>query len=218
LALAAQLAFALIRPDTRATIQPLPEAPDAGSLRLLAQGEPMTAAQWLTLRLQAFDDQPGTHLPLAALDTSRLIRWLDALLELDPASQYPLLLATRVYTQGADPARARALLEVAHRAFLRDPERRWPWLAHAVVAARHGLRDMPLALAYARDLSRHATHAPGWARQMEIFLLEDIGEIETARVLLGGLIDSGQVQDPHERAFLLGRLDAMEKSPRTRPR
>ncbi len=52
---------------------------------------------------------------------------------------------------------------------------------------------------------------------MEIFLHEDMGEYEAAKVLLGGLLASGTVTDPHELAFLVERLkqlEAAEKSSR----
>jgi hypothetical protein len=39
-----------------------------------------------------------------------------------------------------------------------------------------------------------------------------MGEHEAAKILLGGLLASGTVQDPHEIAFLMGRLDALEKA------
>jgi hypothetical protein len=45
---------------------------------------------------------------------------------------------------------------------------------------------------------------------MQIFLHEDMGEYETARVLLGGLLASGTVTDPHEIHFLLERLNSLE--------
>ncbi len=56
---------------------------------------------------------------------------------------------------------------------------------------------------------------PGWARQMEIFLREDLGEYESAKILLGGLLASGSVTDPHEVRFLterLAQIEAAEKS------
>ena len=49
-----------------------------------------------------------------------------------------------------------------------------------------------------------------WARQMEIFILEDMNELDAARILLGGLLESGQIDDPGERLFLQNRLQEME--------
>ena len=79
-----------------------------------------------------------------------------------------------------------------------------------MLPTRHGLGDRETALRYARAISQHARHAPGWARQMHIFVLEDMGQTEAARILLGGLLASGSVTDPHEIAFLTKRLEEMQ--------
>ncbi|HSB49660.1 MAG TPA: hypothetical protein VLD15_09100, partial [Burkholderiales bacterium] len=52
--------------------------------------------------------------------------------------------------------------------------------------------------------------ASNWARQMRIFILEDLGELEAARVLLGGLLASGEVTEPKEIHFLMERLKELE--------
>jgi hypothetical protein len=75
-----------------------------------------------------------------------------------------------------------------------------------------------LALRYANDIAAHAGTASNWARQMRIFILEDLGEIESARILLGGLLANGEVQDPAEIRFLTERLRQLQKpsaAPRT---
>src|SRR4030067_2185329 len=116
---------------------------------------------------------------------------MDAPRGLDPQGQYPLLAASRLYGEVPDPARQREMLEFVYHKFQEDPARRWPWLAHAAVIARHRLKELPLALKYAHALAdKSAGHdIPNWAQQMEIMLLEDMGEVETAQVLLGGLLD-----------------------------
>ncbi|MGE5523667.1 MAG: hypothetical protein ACM3SS_08120 [Rhodospirillaceae bacterium] len=161
------------------------------------------------LQLQSFDDQPGVRIGFRDLDYARLASWLDRALSLDPRSDYPLLLAAQVYSQVPDPARQRIMLDFVHRAFAEKPNARWRWLAHAAIVARHRLHDDGLALRYARDIALHAQAAPGWAKQMHIFLLEDLGEGEQAKVLLGGLLASGAVTDPAEIRFLTGRLERL---------
>jgi hypothetical protein len=52
-------------------------------------------------------------------------------------------------------------------------------------------------------------------RQAEIFLNADMGEIESARMLLGALLESGKIADEAERAFLFGKLRELESSVRT---
>ncbi len=51
---------------------------------------------------------------------------------------------------------------------------------------------------------------PLWAKQMEIFILEDMNELEAARIMLGGLLASGAVRDPDEARFLRHRLKELE--------
>jgi len=45
---------------------------------------------------------------------------------------------------------------------------------------------------------------------MEIFILEDMNELETARVIIGGYLQSGRVKDPAELKFLDERLKQLE--------
>lgn len=217
IALLAQLLLSALQPSPTATAQTLPQPPSAALLRAASLGDPIPLAQLITLSLQAFDNQPGISVPFLQLDYARVEAWLNTILELDPAAQYPLLLAAQVYAQVPDPERQRRMLDLVYRQFLADPNRRWPWLAHASIMARHRLQDPQLALRYARALREHVTAAevPGWACQMEIFLHEDIGEYEAARALLGGLLHGGSVTDPHELRFLTQRLEhlqAAEKS------
>jgi hypothetical protein len=104
-------------------------------------------------------------------------------------------------------------LEFVYRAYLADPNRRWPALAHAALLAKHRLKDLALARRYAAALERHTTArgVPLWARQMEIFILEDMDQLEAARIMLGGLLDSGEIDDPAEARFLAQRLRALEE-------
>ena len=91
-------------------------------------------------------------------------------------------------------------------------ERRWPWLAHAALLAKHRLKDLPLARRYAQALEQHARgpDVPPWARQMEIFVLEDMNELEAAKVLVASLLASGALSDPAEMRFLQQRLEELE--------
>jgi hypothetical protein len=202
-ALGAQLAWHAGSGPSRAGAEALPPAPRAAALRLASFGEAQAASRLTMLYLQAFD--------LQALDYSRLTAWLRALLELDPRGPYPLFTAARVYAEIPDPARSRLMLEFVYEQFLLDPNRRWPWLAHAALLAKHRLHDLPLARRYAAAIDRHTTapDVPLWARQMEIFILEDMNEVEAARIMLGGLLASGKITDPAEAAFLKQRLEAL---------
>ena len=85
-------------------------------------------------------------------------------------------------------------------------------MAHAVYIAKHKIRDMQLALECAQMIRKYATGAnvPYWAKQMEIFVLEDLGELESAKIIIGGLLESGELEDPQQRKFLSQRLKEIE--------
>jgi hypothetical protein len=212
LALGAQLAMHGLTPRPRAQPADLSRPPSVGEARVIALGDAPALARAMMLGLQTYDVQPGVSLPLRTLDYPRVIDWLRLIVTLHPDSQYALLSAARLYAEVPDPARTRMMLDFIHAAFLEDPDRRWPWLAHAVVLARHRLGDTRLALFYARELRTHVDpgSAPPWVGEMEALALADLGEREAARVLLGGLLASGTITEPHERHFLIERLEALD--------
>ena len=215
LALVAQCAMHSLKPAPGARAESLPEPPAARWLAAAGLGETLGVGQLAALYLQAFDNQPGISIPYAALDYGRVERWLALGLELDPRGAYPLMMASQLYSQVPDPARQRRMCDFVHARFLEAPDLRWRWMAHCAIMAKHRLHDAALALRYASDISVHALKASNWARQMRIFILEDLGEIESARVLLGGLLAQGEVQDPAEIRFLTGRLQDLQKSSET---
>ena len=213
-ALAAQIVLKTAEPRPAATALDLPDPPPRAALQLAAMGEPIATANMLSLYLQAFDTQPGISIPFKDLDYVKVESWLTSILELDPPGQYPLMMASQIYAQVPDMQKQRQMLDFTYRKFLIDPNRRWRWLAHAAIMAKHRLHDPALALRYARALSEHATASsvPDWAKQMHIFVLEDMGEIETVKILLGGLLVSGTITDPHEMHFLTERLKALQSA------
>jgi hypothetical protein len=200
------------QPEILARADALPEPLPAQAYILSSLDEPLAMAKILNLWLQSFDRQPGISLSYKQLDYARIAQWLDLSLKLDPEGRYPLLAAARVYGGVNDEKRKRFMMDYVFRKFSEAPNQRWPWLAHAVIIAKHELKDMPLALKYATALAEKATgkNVPYWARDMKIFLLEDMGEVESAKALIGGLLESGEITDQHELAFLKERIRAME--------
>ncbi len=211
IALILQIVWQAAQPKPVARAEALDLPPPVAVLRVASLGEPVVLAQLMTLYLQAFDNQPGISIPFRELDYSRVIEWLNAILILDPIGQYPLLMAAHLYGQVPDPARIRLMFDFVHAQFLMDPNRRWRWLANVALACKHRLGDLPLALRYAREIAQLSPAAPAWARQMHIILLEDMGEFESAKILIGGLLDSGEIKDQYEMRFLLDRLESLQK-------
>lgn len=211
-ALAVQCSLRLGQFGASATAQDLDAPPNATSLRLAALGDPVPLAKLLMLNLQSFDLRADNPIHFQALDYSRLAGWLGQILALDPQGQYPLHAASRVYAEIPDETKTRVMLDFVYAEFLKDPEHRWPWLAHAASIAKHRLHDLELARRYAAAIQQHATgpRVPLWARQMEAFILEDMNELEAARVMIGGFVASGQVTEPGELRFLEERMRQIE--------
>lgn len=211
--LGAQLIWHESRPPASAAAADLPAPPSIDALRLSALGDPVATARMLMLWLQAYDNQPGISIPFRHLDYATLAGWLERILALDPRGQYPLLAASRIYASVNDPQRQRYILDFVYRKFFEDPDRRWPWLAHAAIVAKHTLDDLPLALAYAKAVQEHATGpgVPNWARDMGVIILEEMGEVEAATLMAGYLLDSGRVTEPHERRYLMQKLDELKQ-------
>jgi len=176
-------------------------------------GEPIAAAKFLNLWLQAFDNQPGASISFHQLNYPRLTQWLDTILELDPEGHYPMLVASRVYGSVKDREKQRVMMDYVFYKFNEDPNKYWRWLAHVVITAKHEHKDFELALKYANALAEKATgkNVPYWAKDMKIIVLEDMGQVEAAKILVGALIESGEITDPYELNFLTHKIATLEE-------
>ena len=213
LALAAQLVWHALQEPVSAKAEDLPHPMSSGAYVMASLNEPVATAKLLNLWLQAFDNQPGISIPLRSLDYRVVREWLDTILELDPKGHYPMLVAARVYGSVSDTDKQREMMDYIYNRFTQDPDKHWRWLAHAVIVAKHDLKDLQLALKYADALADKATgeHVPYWAKDMKIIVLEDMGKLEAARILVGGLIASGEINDPHELHFLENKIRLLEE-------
>lgn len=213
LALFAQVLLSLAPGSRLRLASDLPPTPSSGLLQAASFGETAAMSRLAMLWLQAFDSGGANETPYRDLDYGRLTGWLGAIQATDPRSQYPLFAAARIYAEVPDPARTRQMLEFVYREYLKAPQQRWPALAHAALLAKHRLQDLPLARRYAAAMQAVAQDpsVPLWAKQMEVFILEDMNELEAARIMLGGLLAAGQVSDAGELRFLQGRLEELER-------
>ncbi len=213
-----QLGWHLTRPPSQVVMRDLGPAPSLSSLQLASVGEPIAAGKLLMLYIQASDDQAGLAMSFKQLNYEHLTSWLTRVLQLDPRANYPLFMAGRVYGAVSNLEKRRSMFEFIYQQFLLDPNRRWRALADAAVSARHSLKDLTLARKYTRALRLYATDrsVPVWARQMDIFMMEDMGEVKSARMLLGAMFSSGEITDPREIAFVLKRMTQLEAEEKPR--
>ncbi len=208
-----QITWSSSKPLSTINIKKLPEPPSQIESQLFGLGDSIAISKIFMLWLQAFDNQPGVSIPFKNLDYGRVINWLERILGLDPRAHYPLLAAGRIYGVVEDEGRKRLMLAFIYEQFAKDPNRRWPSMMHAIYVAKHRLKDYPLALKYAHAVAQEVSvdNIPSWVKQMEIYVLEDMGEIESAKILIGGLLESGAITDDHELQFLQDRLDRLER-------
>ncbi|MEE8366245.1 MAG: hypothetical protein V3R76_10690 [Gammaproteobacteria bacterium] len=162
----------------------------------------------LAIRLQLHDNQAGKHIRYRKIDYSRLVNWLEQIHRLNRQSEYPMMLASRVYSQTRDKERLRIILDYIDRGFITNPQLHWRHQAEATVIAKHQLGDLELALKMAQKLSDQPASVamPRWARDMQFLLLGDLNEFETALVIITALLQSDAINDPDEKIFLQEKL------------
>lgn len=194
-----------------AIMRNLPDVPPPHFMQIASMGEPAALARATMLWLQAFDNQAGVSIAFRQLDYARLQGWLDVVSKLDKNTVYPLMAASRIYTSVNDDERLESIMEYVYSHYHENPKKNWPWLAQVAVLAKHRLHDNDLALKYANALadSSRDVEIPAWARQIQLVLLDEMGEQEALRILIGGLLVSGQVTDAQEQRFLELMLERM---------
>ncbi|MCK5666212.1 MAG: hypothetical protein KAI17_22130, partial [Thiotrichaceae bacterium] len=213
LALVLQLLWHSMQDPIVAKAEDLPAPLSTRTYIMSSLGEPIAASKFLNLWLQAFDNQPGASISFHQLDYPRLTKWLDTSPELDPRGHYPMLVAARVYGSVNDPEKQRIMMDYIFFKFNENPDKYWRWLAHVVIMAKHELKDFNLALKYADALADKANgkNIPYWAKDMKIIVLEDMGEVEAAKILVGALIESNEITDPYESNFLTHKIAVLEE-------
>jgi hypothetical protein len=180
----------------------------AATYRGLAMGSEQLLAYLMAIRLQLHDNQAGQHFRYSLIDYDRLVEWLDRISEISPNSEYPMMLASRVYTSTRDKQQLRRILAFIERRFDDNPQLHWRRLAEASVIAKHRLGDLDMALGMARKLARQPASVvmPHWARDFEFLLLSDLNELESAIAVIQALLHTEAVNDPDERRFLHSKL------------
>ncbi len=176
--------------------------------RGMAMGSEQLLGYLLAIRLQLHDNQAGRHFRYSLIDYHRLIEWLERISVVSPGTEYPMLLASRVYSSTLDREQLRLILDFIQRRFDDDPQLHWRRLAEASVLARHRLDDLELALAMAGKLARQpaSVKMPGWARDIEILLLAELDEHQAAVTIIEAMLQSNAIIDPDEKRFLESKL------------
>ncbi len=191
-----------------ASYQALENPLQASTYQGISMGSDQLLGYLLTIRLQLHDNQMGRHFSYNRIDYDRLVEWLEQISELNPRSEYPMLLATRVYSNTIDKQQLRLMLDFIERVFDNDPQLHWRRLAETSLLAKHRLGDLKLALRMAEKLALQPASVvmPSWARDLQFLLLAEMNEFESAIAMIQALIQSGAISDPDEKRFLESKL------------
>ena len=208
LALGLQVAFWSQTRDLRAGWEGVPPVPSPKVALALALGDRQFLYRASAFTLQNMGDEGGRVTPLRDYDYRRLGRWFRLLDGFDAESEYLPFLVGYYFSQSTDKEDVRVVIGYLARIAMRDPERNWRWLMHAVYLARHRVKDTRLALdpAY-RAAALDAPGIPLWTKQMPAFVLAEIGEKEAARDLFEALLESDSSIPPEEMEFMQGYID-----------
>lgn len=174
----------------------------------ISMGSEQLMGYLLAIRLQLHDNQAGQHFVYSMIDYDRLVDWLDRISDISPKTEYPMLLASRIYSQTRHKERLRKMLAFIERRFDDDPQLHWRRLAEASVIAKHKLEDLDYALRLAEKLAAQprSVDMPHWARDFEFLLLAELNEFESAIAIIQAMLQSGSIKDPDELRFLREKL------------
>ncbi len=190
----------------------LPPPVGETALRLQALGDSQFAFRTRALQLQHVGSLDGRLVPYRAYDYDRLTTWMRQLDRLDDEAEIMPTLAAFLFSRftGANDAlghldpverdQMRRLVDYLADHARRRPETKWRWLAQAVHLAHYRVGDRDLALSLAGELAALPT-VPDWARQMQVFVLSDLGEVDAARTLLVQMRDHSDLP-LHERVWI----------------
>ena len=212
LSLSGQIAFQYrFLPAPTAETLHLDNPPPEKLLRLLAFGDHATLARLMALYLQSADNQKGASISFKDLDYRLLGLWLDRIVALDEKAEYPHFMMSKVYSNVFDISRRYQAADWVEQQFLRDPVGRWEWMAYVTNLINYVIKDTDSAMRMAQLIREKTSpgQIPGWARQMEVFFLENEDEFEAAADMLEGQLVAGEVTEPQEFMFLSDRLDDM---------
>lgn len=201
----------------KARRQVLPQPVPAGAIKRIALGEAAIAAKLMGIWLLTYDSQAAEFMPWEALDFDRLIGWLELIQDLDMLADDVCILASSVFIEVQDQRKALRMLDLVRHQFRKAPQTNWRWMAQATLLAKYRLQDLPLAREFAHELNELGSSIgiPAWARDMEIVILQDMGEYDAASRMINTMLDQGTITDAAELAFLrntLWRLQSRENA------
>jgi hypothetical protein len=156
-------------------LKPVPSNLEAEALSF---GDKQLYFRAQALNLQFMGDTWGRSTPLKDYDYKEVYKWLSFLDKYDPKSDILPSAAAYYYAKTQRPSDVRYLLDYLEERADKDLEANWWWLSQSIYLANSVLQDRPRAARMAAKLRSVKADIPIWARQMEAFVQEDLGDKE----------------------------------------
>lgn len=154
----------------------VPPLPSEKEIAALSFGDRQLYFRGLVLNLQMSGDTFGRSTPLKDYDYPLLLEWFRMLDRLDAKSNSIPSIAAYYFSRSQDVSDVNYVLDYLEEHSLKDPEHNWWWMSQAIYLSNHVLGDKQRAIRIAHELGRVKEDIPAWARQMEAFLHEDLGD------------------------------------------
>jgi len=162
----------------------MPVLPTKKEMAAMAFGDNQLYYRTLGLKLQMAGDTWGRSTPLKDYDYPQLYKWFTLLDSLDERAHYIPSLAAYYFSRSQHIPDVKYVLDYLEERSFKDPERNWWWLSQSIYLANSVLGDKERAIKIAHKLREVHTEIPMWARQMEAFLREDLGQKDQAKEII----------------------------------
>lgn len=203
LALAAQIFFWDSMKDIKPNLEITPEIPTANQTAAFSLGDEQTYFRLKTLELQMAGDTFGRTTALKDYDFPLLKKWFFFLDTLDSKSNFTPSIAAYYFARTQNPPDVIYPLDYLEAHADKDPGEKWWWYSQAIYLANSVLGDKQRSLQIAKKLRAAEGDLPMWARQMEVFMHEDLGDKDTAEAIMCEVFENFNDIPELERNFMM---------------
>ena len=203
IALIAQITFWDSVKDIKPNLEVTPEIPTVNQTAAFSLGDEQAYFRMKTMELQMAGDTFGRTTALKDYDFPLLKKWFFYLDELDSRSNFTPSIAAYYFSRTQNPPDVIYPLDYLEAHADRDPPNKWWWYSQAIYLANSVLKDKPRALQIAKKLRAVEADMPMWARQMEVFMHEDLGDKDTAEAIMCEVFENFTEIPELERNFMM---------------